>query len=124
MHHLMGLLRFGLDGGVLLEPRNPYPFVRVILAEEVPIFRDFSWNIGPFFSGFSGMANNPKVMENRPMFSDICVGNGTHVQGFLAKKQPLEQHITVCLNMRVPPRNLRVVEWVALIRFLFGLWHY
>ena len=44
-----GVLRFGLDGGVRLEPRNS-PCVSVILAEKgtVPIFRDFSQNIGPF----------------------------------------------------------------------------
>ena len=29
-----GVLRFELDGGVLLEPQNPYPSLRVILAEK------------------------------------------------------------------------------------------
>ena len=27
-----GVLRFGLDGGVLLEPQNPYPSLRVIFG--------------------------------------------------------------------------------------------
>ena len=44
--------RFGLDGGVPLEPQNPYPFVRIILAEKGTIFRIFSQNIGPFFAIF------------------------------------------------------------------------
>ena len=29
-----GVLRFGLDGSLPLEPRNPYPSLRVILAEK------------------------------------------------------------------------------------------
>ena len=29
-----GVLRFELDGGVPLEPQNPCPFLRVILAEK------------------------------------------------------------------------------------------
>ena len=29
-----GVLRFELDRGVPLEPQNPYPFLRVILAEK------------------------------------------------------------------------------------------
>ena len=29
-----GVLRFELDRGVLLEPQNPYPSLRVILAEK------------------------------------------------------------------------------------------
>ena len=27
-------------------------------------------------------------------------------------------------DFRLPMSALRVVEWVALIRFLFGMWHY
>ena len=33
-----GVLRFGFDGGVTLKPRNPYPFVRVMLAITNEIF--------------------------------------------------------------------------------------
>ena len=37
-----GVLRCCLDGGARLKPPNPYPSLRVILAERVPIIRDFS----------------------------------------------------------------------------------
>ena len=37
-----GVLKFGLDEGVPLEPQNLYPSLRVILAEKVPIVKDFS----------------------------------------------------------------------------------
>ena len=37
----VGILRFGSDGGVPLKPPNPYPSLRVILAERVPIIRGF-----------------------------------------------------------------------------------
>ena len=29
-----GVLRFGLDRGVQLEPQNPFPSLRIILAEK------------------------------------------------------------------------------------------
>ena len=41
------VIEFGLDRGMPLEPQNPRPILRVILAEKdnkVSIFRDFSWN--------------------------------------------------------------------------------
>ena len=37
-----GVLRCCLDGGARLKPPSPYPSLRVILAERVPIIRDFS----------------------------------------------------------------------------------
>ena len=57
------VLRFGLDGGLPLEPRNPLSILRVILAEKVnhfegfflkmdPCFRDFLWKMGPMFRDF------------------------------------------------------------------------
>ena len=48
-----GVLTFGLDGGVPFEPRNPYPFLRVILAEKGTHFRHFKdlcKNTGPFYT--------------------------------------------------------------------------
>ena len=36
-----GVLRFGLDWGVPLDPQNPYPFLKIIL-KKVPICKDFS----------------------------------------------------------------------------------
>ena len=36
-----GVFRCCLDGGARLKPPNPYPSLRVILAERVPIIRDF-----------------------------------------------------------------------------------
>ena len=44
-----GVLRFELDRGVPLKPKNPYPSLRVILAKKVPIFKDFPSKIGLFF---------------------------------------------------------------------------
>ena len=37
-----GVLICCLEGGARLKPPNPYPSLRVILAERVPIIRDFS----------------------------------------------------------------------------------
>ena len=48
-----GVLRFELDRGVLLEPQNPYPSLRVILAKKVPIFKDIPSKIGLFFKNFA-----------------------------------------------------------------------
>ncbi len=31
---VVGVLRFGLDGGVTFEPRNPYPFLRIIFDKK------------------------------------------------------------------------------------------
>ena len=36
--HCQGVLRFGLDEGVPLEPQNPYPFLRVILTGKSTVF--------------------------------------------------------------------------------------
>ena len=44
-----GVLRFELDRGVPLKPKNPYPSLRVILAKKVPILKDFPSKIGLFF---------------------------------------------------------------------------
>ena len=61
-----GVLRFGLDGGVPLEPQNPYPSLRVIF---LPIVKDFSWKIGPFLQIWAQSEN------------------WTHVLGFFCKKR-------------------------------------
>ena len=71
--------RFGLDGGVPLEPQNPYPSLRVILAEKATIVKDFSWKIGPFFVHFAILGvfttQKPKNFglskKIRPMFKDF-----------------------------------------------------
>ena len=41
-NHFPGVLSFELDRGVPLEPQNPYPSLRMILAERVPNYKDFS----------------------------------------------------------------------------------
>ena len=57
-----GVLRFGLDGVCrVLKPRNPYPFLGSFWQKKVPIFMDFSQNIGPLF------------------VKDIFIENGIHV---------------------------------------------
>ena len=38
---IQGILRFELDRGVPLEPQNPYPSLRVILAERGTHFKGF-----------------------------------------------------------------------------------
>ena len=48
-----GVLRFELDRGVLLEPQNPYPSLRVILTGK-----------GTHFLGF--------FLKNRPIFKKFC----------------------------------------------------
>ena len=53
-----GILRLGLDGGVPLEPQNPYPSLRVILAEK-----------GTHCQGF--------FLKNRPIFSQILQFSGS-----------------------------------------------
>ena len=45
----MGVLRFGLVGGVPLETQNPYPFLGVILAEKVTIPKNFPSKLDPIF---------------------------------------------------------------------------
>ena len=78
-----GVLRFGLDRGVLLEPQNPYPFLRVIFAKGVPISKDFSWNIGQFFIFCRWTPpKHPKFWtswKNRPMSKGFYSEKQTHV---------------------------------------------
>ena len=92
-----GVLRFGLDRDVLLEPQNPIHFIRVIFVKKKKkryqfLLCFFPQNIGPFFHnfwvftpGFSHQScrrtpkNLGKFWKNGPMFRDIFVENGTHV---------------------------------------------
>ena len=43
------VLRFGSDRGCCSTLETPYPFLGSFWQKKVPIFRDFSWNIDPFF---------------------------------------------------------------------------
>ena len=47
-----GVLRFELDRGVPLEPQNPYPSLRVILAEKGTHFKGFFLKNRPIFQKF------------------------------------------------------------------------
>ena len=49
---LRGVLRFELDRGVPLEPQNPYPSLRVILAEKGTHFKGFFLKNRPIFQKF------------------------------------------------------------------------
>ena len=73
--------------GVPLEPQNPYPYLRVILAEKGTHFYGF------FFSKHRPIVHNfwvfSKFWKSGPMCTYIFVENGTHVLGFLVKKQPI-----------------------------------
>ena len=53
----------------------------------VPIFMDFSQNIGPFFKIFrSSHGKFRNFGKKETMFKGVFVENGTHVEGFLVKK--------------------------------------
>ena len=81
------VLRFELDRGVPLEPQNPNPSLRVILAEKGTHFKDFSWKNRPIFQKFRDFrgfrhAKTRKFglsQKSWPMFKDFLVKNGTHV---------------------------------------------
>ena len=47
-----GILRFGLNRGLPLQPRNPYPCLRVILAERGTHFYGFLSKYRPIFQNF------------------------------------------------------------------------
>ena len=47
-----GVLRTELDRGVSLEPQNPYPSLRVILAEKGTHFKGFFLKNMPIFQTF------------------------------------------------------------------------
>ena len=82
-----GVLRFELDRGVPLEPQNPYPSLRVILAEKGTHFSGFFLKNRPIFQKFPDFggfrhAKPPKFglsQKSWPMFKDFLVKNGTHV---------------------------------------------
>ena len=59
-----GVPRFGLDGGVPLDPQNPYTFLRVILAER-------GTNFQGFFSKYRSTFHNFWVFVI-PVWLDIC----------------------------------------------------
>ena len=63
-----GVLRFGLDGGVKLKHRNPYPFLRVILAEKGIHCKGFFLQYRPIFDN---CRKHPKILDQ-----------WTHVKGF------------------------------------------
>ena len=63
--------------GCATRASKPLPFLRVSLVEKgIPIFRDFLSRKGPFFTKM-----DPCL--------EIIFKNGTHVQGFFMKKQPI-----------------------------------
>ena len=79
-----GVLKFVLDRGVPLEPQNPYPSLRVILAKKVHIFKDYPSKIGLFFknSAIFGPENHViwgSVRKVDPCLRIFWVKNGTHV---------------------------------------------
>ena len=82
-----GVLRFELDRGVPLEPQNPYPFLRVILAENGTHFEGFflkNRSIFKKFCDFRGFRHAKPwkfglSQKSWPMFKDFLVKNRTHV---------------------------------------------
>ena len=119
-----GVLRFGLDGFLLLEPWNPAPFQGSFWQKKVPIFRDFSWNVGPFFAMFGCLhGKHQKFLKKRPMFRDIFVKMGTMrpmFRDFLWKSDAFEWHIPIYLNMWVPWDSWQTtIQESAFIWFFF-----
>ena len=49
-----GVLRFGLDRDEPPKPKNPYPFLRVIVAKKKYLFLRIFLEIWDYFSKFSG----------------------------------------------------------------------
>ena len=86
------VLRFGLDIFVPLEPQNPYPFLRFILAAKSTHFKDFSWNKAPciFYTifgceKFTKYVRNPRCLqtpsETRAWFQhNHTTGNSHEIQ--------------------------------------------
>ena len=76
-----GVLRFELDRGVPLEAQNPYPSLRVILAEKGTHFKGFFLKNRPIFQKFRDFqsfrhAKTQKVwlsQKSWPMFKDFLV---------------------------------------------------
>ena len=73
-----GILRFGLYWGKLLQPQDPFPFLRVTLTEKkIPRLKDFSRYIGIFSN-----IRTRKVLEILGKWTHILeyiLDNGTHV---------------------------------------------
>ena len=81
--------------GCAAQASKPLPTLRVILAEKVPIFRDFSQNIDNFFHNFGvSHGKSQKQFGNfgkmEPhlgiFFVENAQENGTHAYRFLVKK--------------------------------------
>ena len=82
--------------------------------KRVPIFKDFSWNIGSFFTiSWCLHGEEPKIWKckkNILMFGGVFVKNGTVIFGdLLWKSDLLEWQIPICLNMCIPPLPCLVV---------------
>ena len=82
----LGVLRFGLDN-VPLELQDPYPFLRVILAEKGTHFGGY-FKYRPIFHTFQMLACQKfwKFGKNGPMFSGILVENGNPCLGISCEK--------------------------------------
>ena len=94
------VLRFGLDRGVLLKPRNPYPSLRVILAEKGihcygfflknrPIFHKFC-NFGVFAMRKPKNLGSVRKLDPRLRIFLKKKKNGTHVLRISCRKAILE----------------------------------
>ena len=94
---VMGGSQIVFERGVLLEPRNPFPFLRGILAEKVTHFiRTFLETLA-HFSNFLGVLHgeHPKI--------------GPIIRNFMWKSDPLEWHIPV--NLKYPSPDLSCVKY-------------
>ena len=115
-----GVLRCCLDGGARLKPPNPYPSLRVILAEKGTHYQGFGGKGYPllgifsqenyvfvYFSDEMGEISSiySKITKVGGMFRDFpAPKTGTHVQGLLAEKSPIRAaHPRLPYYVSTPP---------------------
>ena len=101
-----GVLRFGLDKGMLLKPQNPCPFWGSFWPKKY-LFLWIFWKHRFIFNNFWVLANkHPKIWlshENWSMFRDSFVEKWDPCFGIsCGKSDPLEQWIPVYLNVETP----------------------
>ena len=107
-----GVLRFELGRGVPLKNQNPYPSLRVILAEKGTHFQGFFLKNRPILQEFCNLwgfchakfENLGSVRKVDTCLRIFFVKNGAHVQGFLVKKRPIRAaHPRSAKYVNTPP---------------------
>ena len=82
-----GVLRFELDRGVPLEPQNPYPSLRVILAKKGTHFWGFFFKNRPIFQKFRDFGGFCMVKPRKSRNLGLSQKSWPMFKDFLGKKQ-------------------------------------